>query len=687
MNGRAFLLAPVASAASLLFTLCAAAAEPGIATRGVTGGLTIPSADVLRSGDLAVSAGNFQELTLGVFSKRQNFSMGIGLLPGVEFFGRFAEYQNPVGGSTFVSGPRDLSANVKWQLPQFWRWQPDIAFGITDLAGGASLFKSAYAVTSGEVGPVAWTAGYARGRGNSRPFDGLFGGVEIGLGATGLSALAEYDGQHKHAGLRYRSPSISPLGGSHVIATLQRSFGGRDVAGRESDRTSVNVSVVVPLEESTQRPRTFKPERTLASLEAAPGGMVATTEDRLTSLRRALVGAGLERVRVGTRGPDLVVEYENQLFKQTEADALGIVLGLASEFAPRGTQRVQATTLKAGLPVYNISVAVAEYRSFLRTGDAAGSSGSLALDSGPSRDAAAVAWLDPAPSGRKWLHLELHPDVSQQFGTELAAFDYSIAADLRAYVPLWRGAELHASVVQRIAETDNYEPDAIFGPFRRRNGLRTVALQQSVWVGPRVLATAGIGRYNYDTFGAQFESTVFVPRGDDVLRLKAAVLERQPGQSRTQATPLSASYRWVHSDTTWVEAGWQQYTDGSSGPSIGLTRWFGEVGAHLFVRRGGSREFAGLELTIPLTPRRGADLGVATFNGASQFTQGKRTRIARGDVNVNLVAPSAVLDFPLAYSAEQRLLSGGRATQSYFVKRLHRMREAFYLYARESLPQ
>ena len=92
----------------------------GVASLGATGGLTIPSAYVLDSGDLALSLGNYQEPKLGTFSRQQNYSLGIGLMPGVELFGRFAEYQNPgpaLSTGFNINGPRDISANVKWQLP------------------------------------------------------------------------------------------------------------------------------------------------------------------------------------------------------------------------------------------------------------------------------------------------------------------------------------------------------------------------------------------------------------------------------------------------------------------------------------------------------------------------------------------------------------------------------------------
>jgi hypothetical protein len=246
----------------------------------------------------------------------------------------------------FVNGPRDISANIKLKLPEFWRGQPGVAVGLNDISGGASFFKSRYGVVSDQWGPVRWSAGYAFGSpsggntANGYAFDGAFGGVEWLVGQTGLSLLAEYDGQQKHVGARYTSPAIPWLADAQVVATLQRSSGARDVAGRDMDRTSAAVSVVIPLETLAQKPTTFKPEKTLASLDARPGaagvpGMTPTAEDRQDALQKALVATGLERVRVGTQGSNLVVEYENNRYGQNEADAIGLVLGLAVEHTRR----------------------------------------------------------------------------------------------------------------------------------------------------------------------------------------------------------------------------------------------------------------------------------------------------------------------------------------------------------------
>lgn len=666
----------------------------GVSARGAVGGLTIPNAYVLPEGTIAVSANNFQEPGLGRFGRPRNFSLGVGLLPSLELFGRFADYQNPQLGTNFGLNPRDISANFKLELPIRRQYLPRVAVGMTDVSGGVSYFKSAYAVASDEIDWLRWTVGYAKGAdavGNpaiGKTFDGPFGGVELALGESGASLLAEYDGKEKHIGARYMSPAISRMADAQVVASLLRSSGARDAAGREMDRTSAAVSVLIPLESLAQKPATFKPSHMLASLDARPpgGGMMPTSEDRQESLLKALIASGLERVRVGIRANSLIVEYENNRYGQNESDAIGVVLGLAAEYAPAGVRRVSAITLKSGQRMYETSVDVGIFRAYLRDGDVAQARTSLAVDRAPSYGTG-VKWVNSEPARRSPLRVEIKPDFAFQLGTEVGLFDRTLAANIQTFVPLWQGAEFYTSYVEHISNTRNYDVGNVFGAVRQRTGLKVASVQQSFWLTEHVHANLGVGRYNYEAFGMQGEATVFMPGRDDVIRLRGGVYERQPGQSRKQAMPASLSYRYVHSPSTWVEFGAQQYSDGTRGPAVVFTRWFGDVSVNLFYRKGGVAQYVGLELSIPLTPRRGIDIGWLQLAGTPQFSQHVRTRLVDSNAPINYVNPSGARDMQLDYNAELHHLNAGRTSQSYYISQLPRMREAFYLYACEYLPQ
>jgi hypothetical protein len=139
-------------------------------------------------------------------------------------------------------------------------------------------------------------------------------------------------------------------------------------------------------------------------------------------------------------------------------------------------------------------------------------------------------------------------------------------------------------------------------------------------------------------------------------------------------------YRHLWSPAHWTEIGVQRFSDGSSGPTLEWTRWSSDVGLTLFGRQGGPSRFAGLQLTVPLTRRKGMRPYVATLAGSAQHSQGLRTMVA---APVNQVQPSWVRALVLENDLDNGILNAGRLSQAYLKTQLYRMREAFYLYAGE----
>lgn len=668
----------------------------GVSSQGVSGGLVIPYADVLSPGTLALTYGNYKEPQLGApFSTEQNFSLGIGVFPYVEFFGRFAEYTDPVPGSILFTGVRDISANVKVQVPTPWANGPKFAVGMNDISGGAVFFKAAYAVASEQYGPYKFALGYATGKSrttNQPPtFDGAFGGVNVQLTDNGLSALAEYDGLQKHLGLRWMSTPLESLGNAQFIGNVQRSSGAFDGAGTSVAVNKMSVSLVIPVGGNALGVAKYQPSASQAlpplddiSSASSQTGMRATAQDKLEFLLNALVAVGLERVRVGQYGDAVVIEYENHRYAHNEADALGLVFGLGAEMAPKGTEKIMAVTFKDGLRLYETSVGLNAYRAFLRDGPASHVRDSLSWERSPTAVSDQIKWLNITPGKVSPVRIELKPDLNYTLGTEVGAFDYSLAANVQLTAPLWPGARLYSNYLSPLTNTANMDSGAVFDIYKQRSGVNTVALQQSFWLGNQLLTNVSVGRFHYDTPGVQAESTLFVPGSDDVIKASGALYNQAPGGLAGRDRAFAASYRHMLSPTTWLEAGGQSYSDGSRGPTVQLNRWFGDVAVQLFYRKGGSHQFAGLELSFPLTPRQGMKPGPLFFTGASQYAQSIRTQLTTAGATANLVQPGAVRDLKFANSVDTLSLNAGRASQSYFSGEVYRMRESFFKYVKKS---
>ncbi|MEI8301696.1 MAG: YjbH domain-containing protein [Burkholderiales bacterium] len=686
----------------VLMSPLARALDAGVSAIGATGGLLIPSAEVLLPGEFALGVSNQQDPALGNYSHRRNYTAGFGMGGGLEVFGRLADYQNPqdwpssAPGVFKINGPRDLSANIKWQLPLSGAWLPSVAIGGTDLQGGASYFQSVYAVASSQIGPVRWSLGYARSKppqgGTARVLDGPFGGAELRLFDTRATALVEHNGSQWAAGLRYYSAPQAWAGGAQWVGSVQRSFRATDAAGQSAHASSVNLNLVVPLGASEGE----RDARSRSALAAAPLPPVAPAEQvskapqtpgqaavALEPLAAALRQTGLGATRVGMAGTELVVVFENLRYLQSEADALGIALGVAAELAPPEAQRVRVVSLKAGLPVVGLSVPLAAYRAWLRDEGGAGPvRAELRVDAGlPEGD---ITWASAEAGTANRLRVALKPLINYTLGTEYSVFDYSLAAQARLSAPLWRGAQVYADLVQRLADSPEMRPGGGYEGSQIRNGVQSLALQQSLWLGPRLFASGGVGRYRYDAHGAEGEAIWLLPWQEHSLHLRGQALRRDAGMVREESS--SVVYRWRASPVWWAEGGYHSFADRSHGPSVAVSRWLGDVAVQFHARKGGANTFVGIEVSLPLAPRQGMSAAPVQVTGSPRFTAGLRTLITSNTNTGNWILPNAARPTDLSFKAENEQLDAGRLTTDSLAAQLPRLREAFFRYARGLVP-
>lgn len=670
----------------------------GISGQGITGGLVIPSAQVLPNYAMALSFGNYKEPRFESRATEQNLIYGLGILPYVELIGRFAFYSDtPSGTYARNDGPRDLSANVKIQVPFLPEKGPQLAIGQNDVAGGAIHFKSTYVVATQTWRALSGSLGYAHGVGEGRKktFDGAFGGLALRLGPTGLSLLAEYDGQIYHAGGRWVSPSIKKLGDLQMAATLHQAFGPALPSGKDPDAAFFSVGLRWPIGNFDIHRTHFQPAATakLAEIpvEKAEGGSHRNQVEHLMPIRQALEAAGLERVRVGLRGDtshqELVVEYENHRYGQNEVDAIGLVLGFGSELAPAPIQRIRAITLKDGLGIYETSVGVPSYRAFLRQGSVNPVRDSLTWRTRRSSSGDVTNWERETSYPTSRLRIELSPDLNYTLGTEVGAFDYSLAARLRLVAPLWTGARFTSSFVAPIDHSINMDRNGVFSASRHSSGSETISIGQSFWMGNRILLHVAGGRFHFKTPGLQSEADIFVPGTSDVLRLRGAAYHSEPGGVEGGDLAGAVSYRHQWTPSHWLEIGFQHYSDGTSGPLLEWTRWSSDVGVTVFGRQGGDARFAGLRISFPLTPRQGMRPYFAGLMGTSQYSESIRTLLTNAEQPSNLVQPSWVRELNLETRLEGDYFNSGRMGRAYMNSQLYRMREAFYLYGGNNQPQ
>nr|WP_134143524.1 YjbH domain-containing protein [Paraburkholderia sp. BL6665CI2N2] len=729
----------MALAAALGSSISAQAVSPTLSSLGQSGGAVIPYAFVLPEGGAEVQYNNFIDPRYGAKATDSQIYWGaLGLVPYVEVSGGMANYP----GHASV---RHLMADIKVQVPQFLRYQPAIAFGMTDIGGRTHYFRSKYGVVSQSFGPAALTIGY----GQDERLAGLFGGAQLSLWNTGLSLLAEDDSKTPYVGMRYQSPRISWLAEASVTGTLMRAVRSTNgVAPRTSfaiglqiplgkrfdaepvTRDASNAVVPAAVVSSDNRmhnrtsnvagakivsgalrqpdalqplprdanglvgvPTAYGPPLNMyasAGVEdasplmqkiaaaAAPEASNVYDPSALDAIAARLFASGLERVRVGISGRDLIVEYENHRYNQNEADALGIVLGVASVNALHGIERIHAVIKKANEAIGEISVDRDAYAQFVANGVPGKAAATLTLRTRPTYDAGSIAWHgDEKKHGLT--RVQILPVTRYLYGTEYGRFDVSLGVNVAAYVPLWKGAELVGSYIAPFYNTKNMDDGRVYSQYRLRNGLSSVALAQSFWVAPQVFNVAAVGKFDFDYVGVENETTVFVPGRPDLVRLRLAYLHQEPGHDGLPGEKnAEITYRWVQPAwKLWVEAGVARFVGGDKGPEITFTRWFDDVSFSVHGEYSGQGSFVGATISFPLTPRRGMRPGITQVDGADQFSLDFRTRVGA----TNYLASGAVENLSFPYSTQQVLLNQGRFSAGYFATQLNRMRDAYERYA------
>lgn len=717
----------------------ATAAEPALSALGPSGGLVIPYGFTLPQGTFEGQYNDYIDPRFGRTASKSDIAWaGIGILPYVEVTGGLVNYTGNVrpvfpGAESIVV--RHLMANLKVAVPKFFRYQPDIAFGINDIGGQTHFFRAKYGVISQALGPATFTVGY----GSGDRLDGAFGGAELSVFNTGLSLLVEHDSQTPYAGIRYHSPEIRWLADASVVATLMRSL--KDTHG-VAERTAFSVGIQIPLgkrfdaahcasalcdarqeaainaganaamtaaaphaEASTASGIAADPASSntatplllpavaWSALRAAPSGErdaratmqrvgaivpVTSGPTSLDAIVDALSDAGLERGRAGIVGHDLVVEYENHRYNQNEADALGIALGIAVRHAGGEIDTIRVVIRKANAAMAEVSVDRGAYAAFLAGGAPTTASASLTMRMRPTYDSASVDWS--GKTGRhSYVRFEIAPVTNYLYGTDYGNFDYSVGAQVRAFVPLWRGAEFYASAIAPLANSRNMDNGRFYSAYRLRGGIADAALAQSFWIAPRVLNVTAAGKFDLQYLGVENETTMFVPGRPDVVRLKLAYLRREPGKDALpDVKNASLTYRWVQPAwKLWIEAGVARYVGGDKGPLVVATRWFDDVAFSFQAQHSGHGSFIGASVSLPLTPRQGMKPGLAEVAGTSQFELNFRTRVG----STNYLAADGAQSLDFGYDTQQLLLNQGRFSAGYFATQLYRMRDAYQRYA------
>ena len=608
-------------------------AQP-LSPNGYSGLGQIPEAKSLATGSFTIS---FDPTLPGAANnKGYNTQLGLGLYKGIELVGKLAT--NDLHCNMFSQGAcpinniRDFSASIKWVVPinLLHKNNANLALGVTDMGGAASHFKSYYAVASKEIGPFEVSIGHAKAMANYALLDGTFGGLtyrptkwlELNIQKVGSSSWAV-------ASLQSDIPYTKASG----YITLNQRLTDSPV----TEKQWMGVGVSMPLDGTAS----IKKERqqNTSSLVQSNKPITNLRPDDLYGL---LQMNGFYKPRISENQKQLRLEIENTAFAWNTIDSVGVALGILA--ATHGN--VNGQTFELNVTSRGISQAVVTgdapcLKRWLETGEVCGS---LSIRSGLQR-AANQAGLGEINISQllglaNWSfrpELVISPTVVSSIGTEFGSFDMDGGVNINVVMPLWSGATIENNQVKPLGiSTRGFEQGGVFYASRLKPATSRSMFHQLVNVPAfNTQARLSVGTAYTTWDGHQVETSTQSDTGRHRLSLMAGNFKNDTLSRNNQKNYELVTYRYAHDDrmSTVTEITTGKYWGGDKGWSIGQRFWHGDTALNIYLRRTRMTEsaplvsFAGLQFSIPITPRVNKGLEHFALRGTNQWTYTLESRV------------------------------------------------------------
>lgn len=616
---------------------------------GTTGLLRTPTAAVLPEGMFS-GAVHHHNPDPGLADSAQVYTAALGFWPGLELNGRLVEGER--GGT---AGIRDLSADLKYRFLEF-PGGGGLAAGLQDYGGQNAFFRSRYLVATLPWRKLSASVGYGE---RDSALDGGFGGVQWQANPY-LGLLADHVNRQTVAGLRLSTGDWHPR--MNVSMTLSWNDQRHELEG--------GVALRLPL--GRRPPAGGAPRRAAPPVE---------DDASLRSLAAHYRAAGFESVRVGERADGTVVAViENRSYNHSAVDAVGVALAGASErLSPE--RRLELVLTSYQVPQLGITLPVGSYRDFREDGDGAALQRAWrveAVDEIP--DPAGVRWA--ATGGRlQAVEIIAEPLLRTFVGTEAGALDAALGARLRMVYPLSRGLLLTAGVQVPGLATDDLRDGGEYEAFAPETGIDHVLFQYFHKPRPAWSQLWSAGRtqvFQADLRVAALEQQWLSAGGRHQWRSKLMVLDA----GSESATVALGGYTWFDAPRQYsvgLTAG--RFLAGDRGGRLDVNRYFGDTIIGFYWRVAGRHEqVAGVQLSLPITPRRDMQPGRVQFKGARRWAWNLGTTI-NDATGSNPLRPLLAFEPMLDLDLRRDFFDAGRLNPDFLDVETSRLREAAALAA------
>ena len=620
---------------------------------GTTGVLRVPSATLPALGQFNYQFNTASDLPRE-YPKTNNHVISIGFADTIELGGRLTDWYETRTrrDNGTLTGVRDLSGNLKWQLP-LPPSRTRVAIGILDFAGEAIKLRSNYVVATTTVRQnTELSLGFAGGD-STRALDGIFAGARVGL-SPNVDALLDYANQSPGFGIDYHK-NIERIS---IAAQLSM-----DRTDNGSWNRAAGVSISVPL-------RQRKRQRLNARSKQAP---VRTQRD-LSKLAAHLAEEGFTHIHITTGKDGDTIEFRNPLYNHTDMDALVKVLSIAYPLTGN-TPAITAQLNEAGHTIASISTTIPVLENYLQGTISAQEFGESVTIRGPGEHHHAVTANndpeDPAITqvqSRRLVDIRLQPDLRTAVGSEWGVFDYSAALRADLKIPLPNEFSLLSSYSIPIANSDLYDDNNAFAGSRHKAQLNHAVLQRFWSANQQLPMLFSAGYQNIqqnDYLVIKQEAARFINRGSGIIHGSLGFLSSQEDDLDDE---LLATIGYTHH---WQQTGFGlsietgQYFAEEQGTKIDLFRFFGNSKVTTFINYVDTNDIVGgLQFGIPLTPTKDKIIGERAILRGSQFWQYEtRTTIKDPDFpGTNRVRPYMLFDPVLSHTLIKDYLNNGRYT-------------------------
>ena len=647
-----------------------------LSPNGYSGLGLVPSASVLPAGTAAFS---FDQTVAGAPAPvGYNYQLGLGLSEHVEVLGRLTTQD--LKCNMFRAGAcppqtiRDFSASVKLGAEPAWLkpYGVSVAAGVTDLGGAANFFRSYYAVAGKAWGPLDLTLGYARSDGPYSPLDGALASVKWAPTSNTRLAL-ERAGESTFAHALVQTPL--PFGGVTAWAQISQRLAGPAVT---NDRW-LGFGVSFPLQQVDRRQG--------ASAKTSRQGEVPVLAP--ASLPDAFKAHGFHQYRWGHRqNGTQVIMLENQAYDWDMLDAAGVAIGLvAGAFGhQQQDQLFELILTQRGLQQLRVKGEARCVRQWLEkesfcerlSVESMAQAGAMT-----SADSNEVQWQQSSGADFR-PGILISPRMVNAIGTELGAFDMDLGANVALEWPLWPGATYETNAVKPLGiNTRNYEFGHRFYLQRLYPTVNRRVLHQNLQYAPlNTQVRLSLGEYNTYWTGWQLHSRTVSGNGRHSGELLKGSFSQVSGERSFERDYHLLRYGYAFDDartaTAEVEAG--QYWNGDKGYRFTQRFWHGDTAVGLFFRRTRmpaaveAVSFAGIEVTLPITPRRNVGWKHLAIRGTSAWRHGFESKVLADD---NIITGGHGIVPDLGESMLQ-VSNRGRNTTQYYQAHLWRLRSAYW---------